>query len=260
MKLFHYVVCSLCRQRRFHAATLYSSQLPCALQQLCVFKLKLGNCFIAGLTLHIDVLISQTECLYCGWHGFLLLQMQHSACLVVRDMSGVWVNHRNHLAGVLDTQSSCLPLGEPETYVSISYDMGLDELSHWAQTQVQPGTEWKVLLRQNSFIKGKKEKKKIKYSLQLLMKYCFTAVIPSLCELRLGTEKTLLMDVLFSPPFFTVLVCGHVLCSFSLFFFFFPPLSPVSTLSPQDILNSGLQRLFLLSWLSAPFAGWLSMY
>lgn len=80
--------------------------------------------------MHIDVLSSQIEWLYCGWRGFLLLQMQHSACLVVRGMSGVWANHRNHLAGILDTQSSCSPLGEPETYVNISHDMGLDELSH----------------------------------------------------------------------------------------------------------------------------------
>lgn len=106
----------------------------------------------------------------------------------------------------------------------------------------------------------KKKRKKIKYSLQLLMKHCFTAVIPSLCELRLGTEKTFLMEILVPPPFFTVRVCVHRLCSFSLFFLFFPPLSPVSTLSPQDILNSGLKRLFLLPWLSAPSPGWLSVY
>lgn len=96
------------------------------------------------------------------------------------------------------------------------------------------------------------KRKKIKYSLQLLLKHCFTAVIPPLCEQRLGTENILLMEVIVSPPFFTVRVCVHVLCSSSLFFFF-PSLSPVNTLCPQDILNSGLQRLFLLSWLLHPF-------
>lgn len=63
--------------------------------------------------------------------------------------------------------------------------------------------------------------KQIKYSLQLLLKHCFSAVIPSLCELRLGTERT---SFLVSPPFFTFHVCLHVLCSFPLFFLLlFPP-------------------------------------
>lgn len=60
----------------------------------------------------------------------------------------------------------------------------------------------------------KRRKERIKYSLQLLLKCCFTAVIPPLCELRLGTEKILLMEVLVSFPSF----CIHVLCSFSFFF------------------------------------------
>lgn len=47
--------------------------------------------------------------------------------LVIRRMSGAWVNYRNHLAGVLDTQSSCMPLGEPETFMStFQMTWGLD--------------------------------------------------------------------------------------------------------------------------------------
>lgn len=67
------------------------------------------------------------------------------------------------------------------------------------------------------------------------------------------------MEVLVSPPFFTVRVCVHVQTLQGFFWLVFvfwvlfsPSLSPVSTLSPQDILNSGLQRLFL-SWLLHPF-------
>lgn len=66
MKLLHYVACSLSCQRTldFTLLFLYSSQLPYALQQLHVFKMKLGNCFIAGLVLHIEVICPQTEWLY----------------------------------------------------------------------------------------------------------------------------------------------------------------------------------------------------
>lgn len=104
---------------------------------------------------------------------------------------------------------------------------------------------------QISFIKsGKKKeekKKKRKEYVPFLIIHSFIAVIPSYCELRLGTEKILLLEVLVSSTFvlFLLLSAVHVVCSSS-----FPPArppSPVSTLSPQDVLNSGLGRLFLYS-------------
>lgn len=103
----------------------------------------------------------------------------------------------------------------------------------------------------------KKKRKKIKYSLQLLLQHCFTAVIPSLCELRLGTEKILLLEVLVSPPFFTVHVCFHVLSSFSILFGFFFPFSC------QYFVSSGHSKLwFTKTVLVLAFCtlSWLAFY
>lgn len=97
---------------------------------------------------------------------------------------------------------------------------------------------------QISFIKSEKEKKKKREEyLQFLTIHSFIAVIPSYYELRLGTEKILLLEVLVSFPF--VLFLFVFLWSAVLSLVFFP--SPVSTLSPQDVLNSSLGRLFLYS-------------
>lgn len=96
--------------------------------------------------------------------------------------------------------------------------------------------------------------------MQLLLKHCFTAVIPFLCELRLGTEKILLMEVLVSPPSFTVHVCVHVLCSFSLFFFFFF----FSPFSCQYFVSSGHSKLWFTKTVFVVLAfctlSWLAFY
>lgn len=78
---------------------LNSSQVLYALQQLRVFKMKVGNCFIVGLVLHIEVISLQTEQLYSVT---CISVAANAVCclLVVRDVSGVWVNGRNHLSGV----------------------------------------------------------------------------------------------------------------------------------------------------------------
>lgn len=85
--------------------------------------------------------------------------------LVIRGMSGVWVDDRNHLAGVPGhTKQLDASGGAWEFYGNISGDTGLGWLISSAtelQTQVQPGTEVpqnKKYCWQNSFIKGSNER------------------------------------------------------------------------------------------------------